>query len=127
MCCRDDCAYLATITGIVSGVVLGVLYSLGFVATGIIFWVLLLIGVGGLFLAPVYALISTGEGEKRCFCANRRLGIVGAVGAIIASAVGLVIQFIAPVIAVAIAIGLAVLFAVILLVSLICIAKCACE
>ncbi len=127
MCCRDDCVYLATITGIVSGVVLGVLYSLGFIATGIIFWVLLLIGVAGLFLAPVYALIANGEDEKRCVCANRRLGIVGSVGAIIASAVGLIIEFIAPVIAVAIVIGVAVLFAVIVLVSLICIAKCACE
>ena len=126
-CCRCDCAYWAIIISIIAGVILGVLYSFGFIATGIVFWVYLAIGVIGIFASPIYASFSTGGCIERCFCNNRRFLLIAAVGAIIAAVVGLIVAAIAPTIVVAIVIGIATFFAVLLLGVVTCISKCICN
>ena len=126
-CCRCECAYLSIIVGIIAGVLLGVLYALGFVATGIIFWVLLGIGVAGVFLAPLYASTSACTDAERCFCNYRRILLFSSAGAIVASAVGLIISALTSVIATAIVLGLSIFFATALLASLICLARCLCN
>ena len=126
-CCRCDCGYLAVIIGIIAGVVLGVLYSLGFVATGIIFWVLLAVGLAGVFLAPIYAGSDTCINGDRCFCSYRRLLLVAAVGAIVTAAAGLIIAALASTIATAIVLGLATFFSVMLVASVVCLARCLCN
>ena len=126
-CSRCECAYLAVIIGIIAGVVLGVLYSLGFVATGIIFWALLAIGILGVFLAPIYAGSDTCMNGDRCFCSYRRILLVAAVGAILTAAAGLIVVALGSTVATAIVLGLATFFSVMLVVSLICLARCLCN
>lgn len=126
-CCKTDCTCLAIIPAILAGVLLGVLYALGFIATGIIFWVYLLIGVLGVLLSPVYASGTSYGGNNCCFCMFRKLFLIGAVGNIIASAVGLVVAGVASTTVVAIVIGLATLFAVIELITAICYTNCLCN
>ena len=126
-CSRCECGYLAVIIGIIAGVALGALYSLGFVATGIIFWALLAIGVLGVFLAPVYAGSDTCLNGDRCFCSYRKILLVAAVGAILTAAAGLIIVAFVSVVATAIVLGLATFFSAMLLVSTICLARCLCN
>mgnify|MGYP003296274375 CR=1 FL=1 len=126
-CCRCECGYLSVIIGIIAGVVLGVLYSLGFVATGILFWVYLLVGFLGVFLAPVYAEKSKCSQGVGCFCYYRRWLLTAIVGSIIAAAVGLIIVAFAPVIAIAISVGVATFFIATLIVLLVCLARCICN
>lgn len=126
-CCRCECAYLSIIVGIIAGVLLGVLYALGFVATGIIFWVLLAIGVAGIFLAPLYAANANCTGSEQCFCNYRRVLLVTSIGTIVTSAAGLIISALTSVTATAIVLGLAIFFATALLVSTICLARCLCN
>ena len=127
MCCRNECAYISIILGIVSGVALGVLYALGFVATGIIFWVYLAVGLAGILLLPFYVSLNVGYENKNCGCNYKNLIIIGSVGAIITAAVGLIIELIAPTIAVAIVLGLATFFVAFLLVTAICVTNCLCN
>ncbi len=126
-CSRCECAYLAVIAGIIAGVALGVLYALGFVATGIIFWAFLAIGLVGVFLAPLYAGSDTCINGDRCFCSYRRLFIVAAVGAIVTAVAGLIVEALGSVVATAIVLGLATFFSVLLVVLLICLARCLCN
>lgn len=126
-CCRNECTCLSVILSIIAGVLLGVLYSLGFVTTGIIFWVYLAIGVAGVFLSPLYAAGCFGGENERCFCCHRKLLLTAAVGTIITAAAGLIIASLTSVIAIAIILGLTTFFAVLLLISLICLARCLCD
>ena len=126
-CSRCECGYLAVIAGIIAGVTLGVLYSLGFIATGIIFWALLAIGVLGVFLAPIYAGGDGCPNGDRCFCRYRRLLVASAVGTIITAAAGLIIEALTSAIATAVVLGLATFFAVVLIASIICLARCLCN
>ncbi len=128
MCnCKYECAYLAVIVSILSGVVLGVLYSIGLIATGLIFWVYLLIGALGILLTPIYGLNTDSGCVESCFCRYKNLITVGGIGTIIFAAVGLIIELIASTVIVAIVIGLATFFIVFLLSSVICLANCICE
>lgn len=128
MCnCKYECAYLAVIVSILSGVVLGVLYSIGLIATGLIFWVYLLIGALGILLTPIYGLNNNSGCVESCFCRYKNLITVGGIGTIVFAAVGLIVQFIASTIAVSIIIGLATFFIVFLLSSALCLANCICE
>ncbi len=128
MCnCKYECAYLAVIVSILSGVVLGVLYSIGLIATGLIFWVYLLIGALGILLAPIYGLRGDLGRDESCFCKYKNLITVGGIGTIVFAAVGLIVQFIASTIVVSIIIGLATFFIVFLLSSVLCLANCICE
>ena len=125
--CRCECAYLSVLIGIIAGVALGVLFSLGFVATGIIFWLLLIVGFAGVFLAPIYAANEGRRANEGCFCNIRRPFIIAAVGAIITAVLGLILSSFAPVIAIAIVLGFAVFFAVMLVVLVICNLNCICR
>lgn len=126
-CCKCECAYLSIIVGIIAGILLGVLYALGFVATGIIFWVLLAIGVAGVFLAPLYGSSSTCTDTEWCFCNHRKILLLSSAGTIVTSAAGLIISALTSVTATAIVLGLAIFFATALLVSTICLASCLCN
>ena len=125
MDCRCNCAYAAIIVGILSGVILGVLYALGFVSTGIIFWVYLVTGVLGALFAPIYSG-SAGCRESRCFCRLRALIWASVIGTLISSAVGLILAPVAATVAVAVVLGVATLFAVMLIISALCLTDCNC-
>lgn len=125
-CNRCECTVIGLILAVLAGVTLGVLYSLGFVATGVIFWALLAIGVAALFVAPVYAGISEAQNEN-CFCRNRLAYLAAAIGTVLVSTIGLVIQLTASTLVVSIVIGLAVFFTVLLLSVLVCITNCLCR
>ncbi len=126
-CCRGECAYVSILIGIVAGVLLGVLYSLGFVATGIIFWLYLLVGISGVFLAPLYAASAGRPTGENCFCRYRALFLTASAGAIVAAAAGLILAALSSIVAIAIAIALATFFVFVLLTLTICIANCICE
>lgn len=126
-CCRGECAYLAVLTGIVAGVLLGVFYALGFVATGIIFWLYLLVGLAGVFLSPLYAAKAGRPTGENCFCGYRVPFLVAAAGTIIASAAGLILAALTSAVAIAIALSVATFFAVVLVVLTICLTNCICE
>lgn len=121
-CCRNSCVYTAVIVAILAGVALGVLYSLGFVATGILFWAYLGIGVLGLFALPVYGL-----GHNRCYCQYRTALLTGAIGTVITAALGLILAAVAGTVVVAIVVGVATFFASLWLGVLVCLANCLCE
>ena len=127
MNCRCECAYLSVIIGIIAGVILGALYALGFVATGIIFWVFLAIGLAGVFLAPLYAANDSCINGDRCFCTYRRILFAAAIGAILTAAAGLIVAALTSTIATAIVLGLATFFSVTLVGSLVCLARCLCN
>lgn len=125
MDCRCNCAYASIIIGILSGVILGVLYALGFVGTGIIFWIYLAMGVLGALLSPVYSGSASCR-EGRCFCRFRTLILASVIGTLISSAVGLIVAPVAATVAVAVLLGVATLFAVMLIVSALCLTDCNC-
>lgn len=120
-CYKNNCSCTAVIVGILAGVVLGVLYGLGFVPVGIIFWAYLLIGTAGVFLAPLYASISP------CFCSLRTLFFTAALGTVAAAAVALITVGIVGLILSAILTGIATFFAVFLLITVVCMAACSCR
>lgn len=123
--CRPQCTSVAIIVGILSGVILGVLYALGFIFTSIIFWAYLAIGVAEVLLAPIYA--NNRNLCTDCFCNQFSLITIAAVGTILLAAIGLIIENIVSVTAVAIIFGLASFFVVSLLALLICVAICRCD
>lgn len=125
-CCRNSCVYLAIIIGIIAGVVLGVLSSLGFISTGIIYWVYAVIGVLGLLLSPIYAQSTSERRCERCFCSYRSLILTAAIGTVISSIVGLIVAGIAVPIVLAIIAGVSTFFLTALLVSVICLSGCIC-
>ena len=126
-CCKNNCVYLAIIIGIIAGVILGVLSSLGFISTGIIYWVYAILGVLGVLASPLYAQITSGNGCEKCFCNYRALITTAAIGTIIASAVGLIVAGIAGTVALAIVTGVATFFLTMLMVSVTCLAGCICS
>lgn len=126
-CCRCECAYLAIIVSIILGVILGVLSAFGLIATGIIFWAYLAIGVIGILASPIYAGINGTGCVESCYCSNRIFLLVAAIGAIIAAIVGLVVAPIASVTVLAIAVGIASFFAALVLGAVVCISKCMCN
>lgn len=123
--CRPQCTSIAIIIGILSGVILGVLYALGFVSTSIIFWAYLAIGVAEVLLAPIYSNNKTFCTD--CFCSQFSLITIATVGVILLAAIGLIIESIVSVTAIAIIFGLASFFVVTLLALLVCVAICRCE
>jgi hypothetical protein len=125
--CKNECAYVSVIAGLLAGVVLGILYALSLVATGVIFWVYLIVGIAGIFFLPIYANGNAQYERTGCGCSYKNLLIIGAVGAIVTAAVGLIIQLIAPTVAVAIILGLTTFFVVFLLVTVICLTSCICS
>ena len=125
--CRCECAYLSVIAGILAGVVIGVLSALGFVATGIIFWAYLAIGVAAVFLAPIYGANVTCPGSERCFCRYRRVLLAAAVGTILTAAAGLIVAAFASTTVIAIVLGLTTFFVVWLVGLVICLARCLCN
>lgn len=122
-CCRYNCACLSVIVAILAGVALGILYALGFVATGIVFWAYLAIGVLGIALAPIYATGVSCNG-RCCFARYRTLVLSGAIGTAVAAAVGLLAALAAPVVVAAIILGVATFFVVLLLGTLVCLTGC---
>lgn len=126
-CCKCNCVCLSVISGLVAGIIIGILYTFGFVSPFVASLIGLAIGVIGLFLSPLYALNTSFRGEEHCFCRYRRLILVSALGAIIASVVGLLLSGPAPVFLVAIVLGLVTLFATMLVVALVCLINCMCR
>ncbi len=123
---RCNCYLISAIIGILAGVVLGVLYSLGFVLTGIIFWAFLAFGVLSLLVSPLYEGDAS-YGCDECFCRLRQGFLVYQIGTLLLSAVGLIIAPFAPVLAVAIILGIATFFAVSLLSLHVCLVNCVCR
>lgn len=123
--CRCNCGYLALIVAILAGIVLGILYALGFVATGLIFWAYLLTGIGALLLAPLYTAGS--DCSISCQCRYRNLLLTAAIGTVVAAAVGLIVAAVASIPVIAIVVGVATLFTVLLLGTLVCLTNCLCE
>ena len=121
-CCRNQCGYGAAIIAILAGVALGVLYALGFVSTGIIFWAYLGIGVLGMLLAPLYAAVGC-----RCFCGFRRLYLAAAIGTVITAVAGLIVAAVGGVVAIAVVLGIATFAVVLLLGTVVCVTECLCE
>lgn len=120
--CRCNCGYLAVIVSILAGVALGVLYALGFIATGVLFWPYALIGAAALLLAPLYAAANCG-----CFAGSRSLFLIAAIGTLIAAAVGLIVASVAGVVVIGIAVGVATFFVTLLLGVIVCLTTCQCE
>ncbi len=126
-CCRCNCAYISVIVAILAGVLLGVLYALGFVVTGLIFWAYLAIGVAAILLAPIYATGASCQGNCRCFARYRR-GLLGsAIATVIAAGIGLIVAFVSSVPVIAIALSIATFTVVLLLGLLVCLANCLTE
>lgn len=123
-CGKCNCGYISVIVAILAGVALGVLYALGFVATGIIFWVYLVSGILALLLAPLYTAGGPCTGCCRCISRYLTLLLVSAIGTVAATVVGLIVAAVAPVVVVAIALGVATLFTVLLLGTLVCLTRC---
>lgn len=126
-CCKTQCTSIAIIIGILSGVVLGVLYALGFISSQIAFWAYLAVGVAEILLAPLYGEEKASCVERGCFCRLITLLTIAAVGTILLAAIGLIILPVVSVTAVAIIFGIASFFVVSLLALLICVAICKCE
>ena len=124
MCCKSNCLCLAVIVAILAGVALGILYAMGLVATGIIVWVYLLTGIAGILLSPLYASAQSCAGRCHCFARYRAALLAGAVGAIVAAALGLILAPVATVVTVAIVLGVATFFAVLLLIAIVCLTNC---
>lgn len=121
--CGDTCGWVSVIVAILAGVALGVLYSLGLVAIGIVFWAYLGIGALALLLAPVYVT----DGNCGCPCRYLRRLLGSAVATIVAAVVGLIVAPIGGIVAVAVILGVATLFAVLVLGTVVCLANCLCE
>ena len=124
MSCRCNCGYLALLAGIFAGVVAGILYTLGFVGTGVIFWVYLAVGVLALLLTPLYALTACGTACGRCFLQYRRPIVLAAVATAAAAVLGLILASFATVTVLAIVLGVATLLTVLLLGLLVCLTEC---
>lgn len=127
MTCRCNCGYLALLIGIFAGVLAGVLYALGLIAVGVIFWVYLGIGVLGLLLTPLYATGACGAGCSGCFARYRTQILAAAIGTILAAVVGLIAVPFVSVTVLAIILGVATLFAVLLPATLVCLTECLCD
>ncbi|MBO5928770.1 MAG: hypothetical protein J6Q42_01995 [Clostridia bacterium] len=115
---KNNCSCTAVIVGILAGVILGVLYGLGFVPVGVVFWAYLLLGAAAVLLAPIYASVSP------CFCSLRSLFFTAALGTVVAAAVALLTVGIVGLILSAILTGIATFFAVFLLITVVCISAC---
>lgn len=122
--CRYNCGYLALLAGIFAGIAVGVLFALGFLGTGVVFWVYLALGILGLLLTPVYAAASCGTDCAACFARYRLPIVLAAVGTILTAALGLLLVPVAGVVTLAIVLGVATLFAVLFLGILICLVQC---
>ena len=122
--CKCSCAYISVIVGIIIGVILGVLTAMGMVSTVTIFWVYLAIGVGGIFLTPIYALLNALSSANRCFCGYRRNLLLASIGTIIAAAVGLILAPTASITVLSIVVGISTFFTVSLLGLIVCLALC---
>ena len=123
-CCRMNCGVFAILAAVVAGVVLGVLYAFGLVATGIIFWAYLLVGVAGLLLMPIYATRASCEGNCRCFGRYRAQLLVSALLTIVSAVVGLLTAPLAALAVVAIVLGIATFFVVLFLATVVCLVEC---
>ena len=120
MRCRCNCEYLALLAGIFAGIVAGILFTLGFVSLGVIFWVYLALGGLTLVLTPAYALSSCGTGCGKCFQRYRTPIVLAAIGTIVTAVLGLILAPLATVVVLAIVLGVDTLFAVMTLALLIC-------
>ncbi|MBE7034830.1 MAG: hypothetical protein E7402_01725 [Ruminococcaceae bacterium] len=128
LCGNGKCTCLGVIVSILAGVVLGVLYSLGFVTTGVIFWAYLAIGVAAIFLAPLYSRQATeGETCNTCACKTNRLLTLASIGTIVTGAVGLIVSLVSGVTTISIVLGVATFFAVLVLAGLVCLTNCLCS
>ena len=121
-CCGYRCGWLSVIVAILAGVLLGVLYALGTVATGVLFWAYLLFGVLGLLLTPLYAGV-----QCRCFLRNRALLLAAGIGTVVTAAAGLLLAPVAGVVVLGIVVGLATAFVTLLLGAVVCLASCLCD
>lgn len=124
MRCRCNCGYLALLAGIFAGVAAGVLFALGFVSLGVIFWAYLALGGLALLLTPVYAMTSCGKDCGKCFLRYRTPIVLAAVGTIVTAVLGLILAPLATLVVLAIVLGVATLFAVLTLGLLICLVEC---
>ena len=126
-CCKYNCGYLAAIVAIVAGVALGVLYALGFVATGVIFWAYLIAGFLAFRFLPVYYSCETCRTGGACVANYRGLIVASAIGTVVAAVVGLIVAPIASVVVVSIVLGVASFFVAFLLGILVCLSNCLCR
>ena len=126
-CCRCNCGYLSVIVAILAGIALGVLYALGFVATGVIFWVYVLTGILALLLLPVYNAAAGGGVSCLCVCRYSRLVAGAAVATIVTAVIGLIVAPIATLVAVSIVLGVATFAVTLLLGTLGCLSGCYCR
>lgn len=124
MNCRCSCGYLALLAGIFAGIIVGVLYSLGFVGTGVAFLLYLALGILGLLLTPLYGLSACGTECAECFARYRRPIVLSAVATVLTAVLGIILAPLATAVVLAIVLGVATLFAVLLLAILICLVRC---
>jgi len=126
-CCRYNCVYLSVIVALLAGIALGVLYALGFLTTGVVFWVYLATAVLTLLLLPVYSAI---DGAKMgCTCVGNYRGfVIGlAIATIVAAVVGLIVALVSTVVVISIVLGIATFLVVFLLGVLVCLSNCFCR
>lgn len=126
-CCKCNCAYLSVIVAILAGIALGVLYALGFIATGVIFWVYVAVGVLALLLLPLYAAGACGRTGCNCFEQYRGLIVAAAIATLVTAVAGLIVAFVSTVVVISIVLGLATAAVVFLLGLLVCLANCVCR
>ena len=127
MTCRCNCGYTALLIAIFAGVLAGVLYALGFIAVGVVFWAYLGIGVLGLLLTPLYATGACGAGCSRCFARYRTQILVAGIGTVVTAVGGLIAAPFVSTTLVAIILGVATLFTVLLPATLVCLTECLCD
>lgn len=125
--CECDCTGAATVTSIIAGIILGILYYFGFIATGVIFWAYFAFGLLAVLFAPIYGFLSKRYSDNSCYCRYRNILNISAIGTIISAVVGLITVSVASTITVTIVIAIATFFAVLLIGSLVCLTKCICE
>ena len=125
MNCRCSCEYASIIGSIIAGVVLGILYALGFVSLGVVFWVYLLVGILGVLLAPIYSACA--GRRDMCSCRTPRAGVVSGLITIALSAVGLILAPVASTVVLAIVLGVTTAFAATVILSSACCALGACR
>lgn len=127
--CRGGCGITGAILGIIFGIIVAVLFSLGFtpiILTGV--WVAFALGAAVLIYVIISGLINSSNelklSENNCFCRYARCLLFGSAGTILSAIAALSITLDIAVTAIVVLIGIGVFFFVFMISALISYIKC---